>query len=132
MLKGFEHVGMTVADMDRSVTFYCELLGLKLLLRKTQKNGGEVAFLDAGGGQLELTRPAGPIAGPARIVPNAEAGIRHLTLAYDDMDDVYARLMAAGVRSMEPPRDAHNREVFARVAFVLDPDDIVVELCQRA
>jgi glyoxylase I family protein len=132
MLKGFEHVGMTVTDMDRSVRFYTELMGLKLLLRKRQQSGGEVAFLDAGGGQLELTCPAGAIEGPARIVPRGEAGTRHFALAYDDIDELHARLLAAGVRSAEAPRDAYNREVFARVAFILDPDDIVVELVKRA
>lgn len=37
--------------------------------------------------------------------------------------------MEAGVRSLEAPRNANNRKVFARVAFVFDPDDIVVQLC---
>lgn len=132
MLRGFEHVGMTVTDMDRSVRFYTELMGLKLLLRKAQHNGGEVAFLDAGGGQLELTCPAGPLVAPARIVPRNETGTRHFALAYDDIDELHAKLVAAGIRSVEAPRDAYNREVFGRIAFVLDPDDIVVELVTRA
>ena len=35
-LLGFEHVGTTAADLDRSIAFYCGLLGLRLVLRKRQ------------------------------------------------------------------------------------------------
>ena len=54
MLKSFEHVGMTVSDMDRCVNFYCGLLGLRLHLRKRMADGAEIAFLDAGGGMLQI------------------------------------------------------------------------------
>jgi glyoxylase I family protein len=43
-LLGFEHIGMTCADMGRTIAFYRDLLGLTLRLRK-QTEGGEVAFL---------------------------------------------------------------------------------------
>ena len=131
MLRSFEHVGMTVSDLDASIAFYRDRLGLTLLLRRASP-GGEVAFLDAGGGQLEMVCPRTPVATPARQVPPGEAGLRHLTFTFDDVDATYARLIAAGVPSLEPPRDAHNRDVFARVAFILDPDGIPVELAERA
>jgi glyoxylase I family protein len=131
MLKGFEHIGMTVSNLDRSIAFYEGLLGMKLLLRKRQRDGGEVAFLDAGGGQLEINQPPGEVITPARRPAANEAGLKHITIAFDDIDAVYRQLMAAGVPSVEPPRDAYNREMLARVGFVLDPDGIVVELAQR-
>ncbi len=131
-LRGFEHVGMTISDLDASIAFYCDLLGLALRLRRTTPGGGEVAFLDAGGGQLEMVCPPSATATPARRVGPDEAGLRHLTFAVDDVETTYARLLAAGTVPLEPPRAAMNRDVFARVAFVLDPDGIVVELAERA
>lgn len=130
MLRGFEHAGVAVSDLDRSLAFYQGLLGLTLVLRKAG-GGGEVAFIDAGNGQLELICPHPPVAKPARRIPAAEAGIRHLTFTFDDIDMVFDRLMAAGVEQIEKPRDAFNQEVLARVAFVFDPDGIVIELAQR-
>lgn len=130
MLLGFEHVGMTSGDMDRSIAFYCGLLGLALRLRKANE-GGEVAFLDAGGGMLEIIAPKAE-AGRFRDVPLSEAGLRHLTLAYDDVDAMVSRLAAAGVEIVEHPRPAHNTEMICRVAFVRDPDGIIVELIERA
>lgn len=128
-LVGFEHVGMTASDMDRTVAFYCDLLGLKLVLRKSVE-AGELAFLDAGGGMLEVLAPATGAA-RCRDVPMSEAGLRHLTLAYADVDAAIARLEAAGVEIAERPRAAHNPEMVRRVAFIRDPDGILVELIER-
>ncbi|MBI4921270.1 MAG: VOC family protein [Devosia nanyangense] len=130
MLVGFEHVGMTVSNLDRSIEFY-ELLGLRLRLRKRQPNGGEVAFMDAGGGQLEMGQPPGTVVTPARRPVKGEAGMAHLTLAVDDVDADYRALTEAGVVGMEAPRAAHNSEILSKVAFVLDPDGIVIELAER-
>jgi len=130
MLKSFEHVGMTVSDMDRSVAFYCDLLGLKLDLRKKTEDGAELAFLDAGGGMLEIVAPA---TGAKRAVdvPDDTAGLRHLTFLYESVDETFARLETAGADIKERPRFAYNPEVLQKVAFVRDPDGIIIELAQR-
>lgn len=131
MLIGFEHVGMTVSDLDRSLAFY-QRLGLKLVLRKRQSNGGEVAFLDAGGGQLEMGQPPGPVQTPARPPAKGEAGMLHITLAFDDIETLFSELVAEGVEVLERPRAAFNSEMLAKVAFILDPDGIVIELSERS
>ena len=130
MLIGFEHIGTTSRDLDRTIQFYRDLLGFRLVLRKPQASG-ELAFLDAGGGMLEVFAPAAEIA-PSRDIPAHEAGMRHLTLAVTDIVGMIAQLEAAGVEILERPRDAHNTELIKRVAFVRDPDGIIVELIERA
>lgn len=128
MTARFEHVGMAVADLDRCLAFYCGLLGLELRLRR-RTPGGEVAFVSAGGAELEIVCSAKG-ASMARPPEIGAAGVRHITFMVGDVDATYARLEAAGVRTDQPPRDAFNRDVFSRVAFVFDPDGIVVELAQ--
>lgn len=128
-LVGFEHAGMTVADMDRTIAFYCGLLGLELVLRKPQPKG-EVAFLSASGGMLEILGRPGAVR--SVDVQPGTAGVRHLTFAVTDVDGLVAELEAAGVEIIERPRDAHNTELIRRVAFCRDPDGIQVELIQRA
>jgi glyoxylase I family protein len=130
-LIGFEHVGMTSRDAERTIAFYCDLLGLRLALRKSQPSG-ELLFLDAGGGMLEIMIPAAAGLDRSRDVLPTEAGMRHLTFAFSDVDAMLAKLEAAGVDVVERPRDAHNREMVKRVAFVRDPDGIIVELIERA
>jgi len=131
MYKHFEHVGMGVSDLDQSLRFYVDLLGLTLIVRKTAANGSQTAFLDAGGAQLEIMCPADIVKAPAQRVAKNEVGLRHLTFTFDNVDETYARLLAQGVIGIEAPRDAINRDILHRVAFVQDPDGIVVELAQR-
>jgi glyoxylase I family protein len=130
VLRGFEHIGITASDLDRTIDFYCGMLGLTLVLRKTQADGSEVVFLDAGGGMLEFFGRAG--VERSRDVPRTEAGIRHLTLAFDDIGETVARLAATGVPVDLEPRPASNTELLKRIAFVRDPDGIQVELVERA
>lgn len=130
MLKSFEHVGMTVSDMDRSLEFYVGLLGLTLVLRKITGNGAELAFLDAGGGMLEMVAPDGGVA-RAIDVQEGHAGLRHLTFRFESADEMFEKLKAAGVEMVEPPRPAVNSEVLRRVAFCRDPDGIMIELSEK-
>ncbi|MDB5614186.1 MAG: hypothetical protein JWQ22_1839 [Devosia sp.] len=130
MLLGFEHVGMTSGDMDRTIDFYCGLLGLTLALRKSSPRG-ELAFLDTGSGMLEVSAPVAEIS-RSRDVPPHEAGMRHLTFAFDNVEAMIVKLQAAGVEILEAPRLAFHTEMIHRVAFVRDPDGIIVELVERA
>jgi len=130
MIQSFEHVGMVTGDMDRSLAFYRDLLGLRLHLRKTMANGTEVAFLDTAGGMLEIFAPPGG-AGPASDLPPATAGVLHITFLVESVDESFAKLEAAGVEIKERPRPAVNSEVLDRVAFLRDPDGIVVEIAER-
>lgn len=135
MLVGFEHVGMVVRDLDRTIAFYCDLLGLRLVLRKRAQDGGsELAFLEAGTCQLEIVCPRDTVAAGTHTHGQAPrvAEMRHLTFAYTDIEEVYARLAEAGATLLEPPRQAYNQEILKRVAFVEDPDGIVIELAERA
>ena len=130
MLLGFEHVGMTSANLDRTIDFYCGLLGLTLALRK-KSDRGEMAFLDTGSGMLEIACPRADIS-RSRDVPPHEAGMRHLTFAFTSVDTMMERLEAAGVEILERPRPAFFTEMIQRVAFVRDPDGVIVELVERA
>lgn len=130
MSIAFEHVGMTSSDLDRTIGFYCDLLGLSLALRQSNDRT-EMAFLDTGSGMLEVACPRADVA-RSRDVPPHEAGMRHLTFAVDSVDAVIERLEAAGVEIVERPRAAFFTEMIKRVAFVRDPDGILVELVERA
>ncbi len=121
---------MTVANIDRSLAFYVDLLGLKLVVRRRGLNGDEIAFLDAKGGMLEMVCPAtGALT--AEDVAVGRAGLRHLTFSFDHVEEKYRELEAAGVSMVEAPRTARNRDIVQKVAFCRDPDGIMIELTER-
>jgi lactoylglutathione lyase len=111
-----------VTDIDASLDFYCNKLGLVELKRKDSEQGRfTLVFLAAPGdeeAQVELTHNWDP--------ESYDEGRNFGHLAYE-VDDIYAlcqSLMDAGVVINRPPRDG-------RMAFVRSPDNISIELLQK-
>lgn len=116
------HTMVRVSDIDESLDFYCNKLGLKELSRKDNEKGRfTLVFLGAPENpeaQVELTYNWDP--------ENYSGGRNFGHLAYE-VDDVYAlcqHLMDNGVTINRPPRDG-------RMAFVRSPDNISIELLQK-
>ncbi|MCB2107144.1 MAG: VOC family protein [Rhodobacteraceae bacterium] len=116
------HTMVRVSNLDESLDFYCNKLGLRELKRHDVEKGRfTLVFLAAPGddsAQVELTY---------NWDPETYTGGRNFGhLAYQ-VDDIYAaceKLMKAGVTINRPPRDG-------RMAFVRSPDNISVELLQK-
>ena len=116
------HTMVRVTDLEASLDFYCEKLGLQETRRREDKNGRyTLVFLSAPGdedAQVELTY---------NWDPEPYFGGRNFGhLAYE-VSDIYAtceQLMAGGVTINRPPRDG-------RMAFVRSPDQISIELLQK-
>lgn len=115
------HTMVRVSDLEASLEFYCNHLGLEELRRYDNEQGRfSLIFLAAPGdseAQVELTHNWDP--------EGLDGGRNFGHLAYA-VDDIYAtceRLAAGGVTINRPPRDG-------RMAFVRSPDGISVELLQ--
>jgi lactoylglutathione lyase len=115
------HTMVRVTDIEASLRFYRDALGLELLSRRDFPEGRyTLVFLAAPGdraAQVELTH---------NWDPEAYAGGRnfgHLAYAVDDIYATCRRLMEHGVTIRRPPRDG-------RMAFVRSPDEISIELLQ--
>ena len=116
------HTMVRVSDLDASLDFYCNKLGLQELSRVDNRPGRfTLVFLAAPGdreAQVELTHNWDP----EKLAGGRNFG--HLAYAVDDIYATCARLKAAGVTINRPPRDG-------RMAFIRSPDNISVELLQR-
>ena len=115
------HTMVRVTDIETSVKFYRDALGLELLSRRDYPQGRfTLVFLAAHGdhsAQVELTH---------NWDPESYAGGRnfgHLAYAVDDIYAACRRLQDQGVVINRPPRDG-------RMAFVRSPDNISIELLQ--
>ena len=116
------HTMVRVADLDQSLRFYRDLLGLKEIRRREDEKGRYTLIFLAPPGQEEA---------PVELTFNWDkedySGGRNFGhLAYE-VDDIYAlcqTLMDAGVTINRPPRDG-------RMAFVRSPDNISIELLQK-
>jgi catechol 2,3-dioxygenase-like lactoylglutathione lyase family enzyme len=141
-IQRMEHVGIVVDDLAAATAFFLEL-GLELdgeasvegdsVDRVVGLEGvrSELAMMVTpdGHGKVELSKFHAP-SGPAgdRHAPANAPGIRHLTFAVDDVDDVVARLQAHGaelVGEVERYKDIY------RLCYLRGPEGIIVELAER-
>ena len=123
------HTMVRVKDLDQSLDFYCNKLGLKEMRRHDSEQGRYTLVF--------LAAPQDEEACAANQAPQVEltfnwdpedyAGGRnfgHLAYEVDDIYETCQRLMDAGVTINRPPRDG-------RMAFVKSPDGISIELLQK-
>ena len=116
------HTMVRVTDLERSLDFYCNKLGLQELRRyDVEKGRFTLVFLAAPGdkdAQVELTYNWDP--------EDYDEGrnFGHLAYAVDNIYEVCQHLMDTGVTNNRPPRDGH-------MAFVRSPDNISIELLQK-
>jgi lactoylglutathione lyase len=116
------HTMVRVTDIDASLRFYCEALGLRELSRRDYPQGRfTLVFLAAPGdeqAQVELTWNWD------RESYGGGRNFGHLAYEVADLYATCARLAAHGVTILRPPRDGH-------MAFVRSPDNISIELLQK-
>lgn len=116
------HTMVRVADLDASLEFYCNQLGLVEVKRKDVPAGKfTLVFLAPPGdesAQVELTWNWDP------EVYRGGRNFGHLAYEVDDIYALCQKLMDAGVTINRPPRDGH-------MAFVRSPDGISIELLQK-
>ena len=113
------HTMVRVTNLDESIDFYCNTLGLKELRRQEVERGRyTLVFLGADenpDAQVELTYNWDPEPYPGG------RNFGHLAFLVEDIYALCQRLMDAGVVINRPPRDGH-------MAFVRSPDGISIEL----
>ena len=144
-MPALHHTGLTVSDLERSLRFWRDAMGMEVLFQQEKVGGyleeitGEpgahvlmahLAF--AGDGpRIELFEYLAPHGGQHRQRP-ADCGFAHVCVACDDIDERLERLIAAGGTAFSAPviiDTGVNRG--GRGLYLRDPDGHVVELFER-
>ncbi|MDQ6993266.1 MAG: lactoylglutathione lyase [Mariprofundus sp.] len=127
-MKRILHTMIRVADLDRSIHFYTDVLGMQLLRQKEYPEGKfTLAFVgygnEADGAAIELTynwQTDGYTHGN---------GFGHIAIAVSDIHIICKRIrVAGGVISREPGPMKHGTTI---IAFVTDPDGYSIELIEH-
>jgi catechol 2,3-dioxygenase-like lactoylglutathione lyase family enzyme len=143
------HFSFTVSDLERSVHFYCDILGLELVHRQEQANPYTrqlVGYPDAHLRVAQLRIRGAPTTRSGHLIELVEyvaprgqkvdtrtfnPGTAHLAFEVDDIQAEYQRLVVQGVRFRSEPviiEAGINRGGYT--VYFLDPDDITLELLQ--
>ncbi|WP_308798210.1 VOC family protein [Agromyces silvae] len=150
MITGILHHGMTVSDLDRSVAWYQDALGLELVHRQRQENAYTQTLVGVPGAVLEVAQLAVPGGSGTRSSHDVEliqyvvgstgrgedevsdVGVAHLAFLVNDIEAAAARVVAAGGRLRNPPVEVTagaNRG--GKACYFHDPDGNTLELMQR-
>lgn len=140
IVAGYRHTGIIVKDMDASIRFYRDILGLKVVqefsdntdyinvITGTENCDAHFFKLDCGDGTiLELLEYRNY---PTELIPHKiyGAGACHVALRVYDAEEAYDRLVKAGVTVLSRP--VLSSEKIAKVFFCIDPNKIRVEMVE--
>ena len=123
-VKKLLHTRMRVSDMDQTIAFYTEVLGLEVLERKTSPRGSHLAFLRVPNSDELIELCSFPPSGPVRV----QEDLVHLAFQVENLDDTIASLNKKGVRVTDGPT---NTSSGSRFIFIDAPDGYEVELIER-
>jgi catechol 2,3-dioxygenase-like lactoylglutathione lyase family enzyme len=140
--KALDHIAITVSNTERSLRFYCDLLGLEQIERH-QLDGAKIEkALGIAGARAQSTRLAAkgtpsilidlmefrtPTKEPC-LAPAGAVGSTHFCLAVEGLSAAYERLRADGVDFVSEPVTFELTEGSVTVVFTHDPDGNIVEL----
>jgi catechol 2,3-dioxygenase-like lactoylglutathione lyase family enzyme len=142
MLKNVHHMSFTVSDLNRSLAFYRDRLGMEVVVERDVQTGYmkdlmgfsplhlRLVFLRLGDTLLELIQYLNP-KGTAVDTTKNNPGIAHICFLVDDIHAAYEHLVSEGVRVQSEPvaiTFGPNKGGFA--LYVFDPDGIPLELLQ--
>ena len=138
MIGGFRHTGIAVSDMEASLAFYRDLLGLTVVSDRVSRVAGDsvgapgasaricVLAVPDSAAQLELLEYRGARTQPVAPRP-LDPGAAHASFWVADIAALYARLLEHGVRTLSPPlaQTSGRRKLYAS-----DPDGFWLELTE--
>jgi lactoylglutathione lyase len=124
MVKKLLHTRYRVSDMEKTVAFYRDVLGLELIRQSTSPRGSQLAFFKAPGSEEEIEICKFDGSGPV----NVGTDITHLAFEVDDIEAFAKASAAKGYPLSDGPTKTSSGSV---IAFVDAPEGYEIELIQK-
>jgi lactoylglutathione lyase len=118
------HTRMRVSDLDQTIQFYKNVLGLEVLERKTSPRGSQLAFLRVPNSEELIELTSFPPSGPVKV----QEDLVHLAFQVESLDETIASLNAKGVKITDGPTQSSSG---SRFIFIDAPDGYELELIER-
>src|SRR6266705_177147 len=123
MVKKLLHTRYRVHDLEKTVSFYKDVLGLKELRRHTSGRGSQLVFLKAPDGDMEIEICKFDQSGPVVVGPD----LTHLAFEVDDLEKFAREAAAKGY----PLSDGPHSTGTGKIAFIDAPEGYEIELMEH-
>lgn len=146
MISSIRHVGIVVRNVEASLKFYCDILGLSIYRRHTEQAGGfidKLVGLDKvklewakliipKGGLIELiqyhSHPDPDVFKDPEPLPSNRLGCSHISLTTGNLSELYIKLAKSGYRCNSEPLLSPDGKV--KILYCHDPDGVILELIE--
>ncbi|HTV62360.1 MAG TPA: VOC family protein [Verrucomicrobiae bacterium] len=118
------HTRYRVNDLERTVKFYRDVLGLREIRRHKSPRGSELVFLQAPGSEEQIEITHFPGSGPVQVQPD----LTHLAFEVENLDEFAKHLAKSGIKFSDGPTTSSTGTTFA---FIDAPEGYEIELIQR-
>ena len=123
--KKLLHTRYRVNDLDKTVNFYKDVLGLEEIRRSKSPRGSELVFMKTPGSEELIELCSFPASGPVQVQPD----LTHLAFEVDSLDEFGKHLAKLGLKYSDGP---HVKPDGGGIAFVDAPEGYEIELIQMA
>ncbi len=118
------HTRMRVSDMDETIAFYTQVLGLQVVERKSSPRGSHLAFLAVPNSDELIELCSFPPSGPVTV----QEDLVHLAFEVENLDDTLRALEAKQIKITDGPTRTSSG---SRFIFIDAPDGYEIELIER-
>ena len=122
-VKKLLHTRYRVNDLERTIKFYKEVLGLEEIKRNKSPRGSELVFLKTPGSEEQIEITYFPGSGPVQVQPD----LTHLAFEVDNLEDFGKHLEMLGLKFSDGPTKSSSGSTFA---FVDAPEGYEIELIE--
>jgi len=143
MSPSLYHIGLTVSDLERSMAFYEQAVGMTLEYRSVVASEAfdkliaidgihiQFCYLTLGDFRLQLIEYVSGGSDAKLDLKHNKVGNPHISLWVDDVESQHARLKAIGANITSEILTQESADICARTFYVVDPDGVQVEFCEK-
>jgi lactoylglutathione lyase len=124
-VKKLLHTRYRVNDLDKTVKFYKDVLGLEEIRRNKSPRGSELVFLKTPGSEEQIEITYFPGSGPVQVQPD----LTHLAFEVDNLEEFGKHLAELGLKFSDGPTKSSSGSTFA---FIDAPEGYEIELIELA
>lgn len=132
VVSGLAHVGVAVRSLEEGIARWTTTLGFRHVDTITLESMGlRIAFLEAGGTEIELLEPTRPDSAVAKFLEKRGEGIHHLSFRVSDIEAALKRAAGAGLELIDrTPREGSHG---TKIAFVhpRSMGGVLIEFCEK-
>lgn len=142
MIQGLRHIGIVVQDLDKALTFWCDVLGFRVARRMEERGEHIDKMLGLESVRLTTVKLSGPDDNIVELLyfhshrdasenwvgTPYSTGLTHIALSVDNLDDVYCKLHAKGFEFPNKPQYSPDGAV--KMVYAKGPEGLLIELVE--